>query len=378
VSYVIQSFGDLIVPPWLHAGDAQDIGTGGALTSFLQLPGGGYYDNYQSSISPQGIRPISKSGVFLGTPTELRQQLDAWRAMLGHRAKLSVLFDDGALRWQWARLQDVSTPRGVEVKRGWLPFALTWITAAQNWRGAVNEEWTWGDGTWDFGDGSAYYGVGKQVFSLTGSAATFTVNHGGSIDASNVKLRFDIMEAWQDLKIINQTTGQTIDIDRGSAIARPWVEIDSGARTVYLAQTTARTITAIYREMNRVWVITSLPHGLDTHAYYDLIGGQAFRIEGSGAYNGTYFPAITSYADLIPVTANKFYFIVPGDFPAYGGVSGGKMTGLYDIYDLVNVSDRKRWLVLAPGNNQINIAFTPIPSSPFHVTMTVEFTDHHA
>ena len=132
--YVIQQFGNLIVPPYLHPGDGQDLGTGGALTSFLQLPGGGYYDNYQSHISPQGIRPISKSGIFLGTPQELREQLDAWRAMLGRRAKLAVLFDDGALRWQWARLQDVSTPRGVEVKHGWMPFAFTWITAAQNWR----------------------------------------------------------------------------------------------------------------------------------------------------------------------------------------------------------------------------------------------------
>lgn len=387
--YEIVQFGDLIIPPYLTAGDAQDIGTGAALSSFLPLPGGGFYDNYQDGTAPQGIRPINKSGVFLapyrpgiaadwGTPTQLRQQLDAWRALLGKRAKLVVRYDDGALRWQWARLQNVTTPRGVEVKGGYLPFSLTWITAAQNWRGAVRADWTWGDGSWEMGDGTAYMGVGSYSYDLLGVGATFNVPYEGSIDCGNLRLHFTTADPWEDLTVINQTTGQTIFINRASSVARPWVEIDSGARSMYLALAPARTIAAIYREMNRVWVVTSGAHGIPAHAIHELSGGTPFRIEGSGVYDGTYFPAITDYAELATVQTNKFYFLVPGDFAGWAGVGGGQMTQLLSLYDYATISDRKRWLTLAPGDNAIQVSFTTSSPTPIMAQLTLEFTDHHA
>jgi hypothetical protein len=58
MAYVISMFDGLALSPYIQRGDSQDIGTGAALTSFLQLPGGGYYDNYRDRISPQGIRPL--------------------------------------------------------------------------------------------------------------------------------------------------------------------------------------------------------------------------------------------------------------------------------------------------------------------------------
>lgn len=368
MSYIIKAFGNLIVPPYLRPGDSQDLGTGAALTSFLQLPGGGYYDNYQDKKSPQGIRPISKSGIFIGTDSELRTQLDAWRAMMGRRERLTIEYDDGALRWQWARLQDVSTPRTKDDKKGWLPFTFTWITAAQNWRGTTASDWTWGDGSWAFGDGSAEFGVGSYTYPLTGSGVV-SVYHGGSIYASNVVLRLDVPAAWEDVTIVNETTGQTIAIDRASATARPWIEIDSGARTIYLARKAPVPVDLIWRVGNFVHVRTADVHGLTTTVVTSgIVAGDPFRLEGVGDYDGTYYPAWTE-------GTSQFYFVVPGDFEPYETRSGGSMTGLFNLYGLATISDRKRWFSLAPGYNTLRVEFSG--TIPAAATLTVEFTDHH-
>ncbi|HTC79097.1 MAG TPA: hypothetical protein VK657_10800, partial [Terriglobales bacterium] len=217
--YTVKMAGDLILPPHLRAGDSQTLGTGAAATSFLALPGGGFYDNYQDKISPQGIRPISASRLLVGTAAQLRAQVQAWRGQLGRRVRLTVEWDDGQLMWQWARLQNVDTPRGIENKGGWCPLGLTWISAAQNWRGIVRAEvaWRWGDGSWRFGDGSSAYGISGPSFPLTSADQTVTVRHGGSIDAPNVTLRFDITGSWQNLTVINRTTGQQMFIVRSAA-----------------------------------------------------------------------------------------------------------------------------------------------------------------
>src|SRR4051812_21328875 len=112
--YTVKLAGDLIVPPYLRAGDSRNLGTGSAQTSFLPLPGGGFYNNYQDKISPQGIRPISASRLLIGSAASLRAQVQAWRGQLGRRVRLVVEWDDGETMWQWARLQNVDTPRGIE------------------------------------------------------------------------------------------------------------------------------------------------------------------------------------------------------------------------------------------------------------------------
>jgi hypothetical protein len=336
----------------------QNLGTGQALTSFLPLPGGGFYDNYRDRKSPQGIRPISKSGLFYGSHDELEEEINAWRALLGVRDKLSVLWDNGAIRWQWARLQSVETPRASDAKGGWLPFTLTWISAAQNWRGVVYDEvdWTWGDDTWVWGDGTAAMGVGNQQFSLTVNNQSVTAAHNGNIDAPNLILRFAITGTWQDVTVVNQTTGQAIIIDRAASDTLPELEINTGARSIYAMS--APLYGTATRSLSRVSVTTVETHGYST--------GDMVRIEDSVEYDGDYYPITvvdtTTFTALISPRTRAY-----GARPAY-------VRKLTDLYPVAGFNDIEEWMVMAPGNNSILISWNPFPTS---VVMTAEFVEHY-
>lgn len=358
MSYKLILFGALPIPEEIQRGDVQNLGTGAALTSFLQLPGGGWYDNYRDRKSPQGIRPISKSGLFWGTDDELDDLLMAWRAVIGVRARLTARMDNGRLMWQWARLQNVDTPRASNVKGGWLPFTLTWISAAQNWRGVVfdEEDWTWGDSTWLFGDGTAEMGVGSQAFSLLDSSETAVVAHGGNIDAPNLTLRFAITGTWQDITVVNQTTAQAIVINRVSSDSLPMVEINAGARSLYAM--TAPQAATVERSMSVVSVVTLTAHGLVT--------GDTVRIEDGDEYNGDYYPATvtSSTAFSLPISPRS---------SAYGADSA-TIRKLTDLYGVTTFNDIERWMVMAPGSNSLQIIWSPFPAS---ATLTAEFVDHY-
>lgn len=367
--YVISMFGNLKLPIYIRQGDSQSMGTGAAQTSFLPLPGGGFYDNYRGGKSPQGTRPLTKSGLFWGTPAELRAELMAWRAMLGVRERLTLEFDDGTMLWQWARLQNVDTPRPSDAKSQWNPVTFTWITAAQNWRSFVHAEgiWSWGDSSWLFGDGSAAFGVGQVEFTLGDADETVTVTHNGTIDAPNVLLRLEMTGAWGDVTIINQTTGQYIKIDRSPDFGiatidqTPWLEIDASARRIQAARLVETLIQPATHEFNpnRIHVSPAGAHGLTT--------GDSVRLRGAGAYSG-------DYAGVVTEGAYSFYVPVAGDFEGYGTQYGGTLQGMYDIYDLAAISDKKRWFVLAPGDNIIRVIWSQFPTS---ATLKVSFDEHY-
>lgn len=358
--YSVVQAGELSVPPYLRAGDSQTLGTGQAQTSFLSLPGGGFYDNYQDKVSPQGIRPISASRLLLGTAAELRAQVQAWRGQLGRRVRLTVEWDDGELMWQWARLQNVDTPRGIENKGGWCPLALTWISAAQNWRGIERDltGWTWGDGTWRFGDGSAGFGISGPSFAVTAADQTFTVTQDGSIDAPNVTLRFAINGTWQNLTVINKTTGQQIYIVRSAADSTPFVEIDTGAHSIYSGGALVN-IGSIYRLQNQIKV-TAIGNGLTT--------GDTVRIQDTGIYDGDYYPVSTE-------TSSAFHVTVPANFSGYGTLGFGSMRRLDDLYGVTTFTDPARWMVLAPGDNAIQVIWSTMPTG---ATLFVGYNDQYA
>lgn len=363
--YIVKLFDGLAVPEYIRPGDSQDMGTGAALTSFLQLPGGGYYDNYRDRTSPQGIRPINKTGVLWGTDAELRAQVDSWRAKLGKRGRLTVEFDDGSMRWQWARLQDVSTPRSYDNRGGWCPIALTWITAAQNWRGYVYDapSWEWGDESWFFGDGSTGFGVGATTYTVTTSGTLCTVTHNGAIDAGNVTLRFEMTGSWDDLTVINRATGQRIYLNRSAAAATPWLEINAGARSIY-SGAAAVNLSSISRTANTATCTTASGHGM-------TVAGDPYtvRIEDTELYDGDYYPAYRNGSDTL------FYVALSPFLTSYGTSITGSVRVLTDLYSLTDFSDRARWLVLAPGDNVLEVTWNTAPTS---ASMTVEFVDHYA
>lgn len=358
--YKVILFDGLEIPPYITRGDQQTMGTGAALTAFLQLPGGGYYDNYRHRKSPQGVRPISKSGLFFGTAAELRAELLAWRAKIGVRGRLTVEFDDGLALWQWARLQDVDAPRPAAAKAHWTPVTFTWITAAQNWRSFVHEEgiWTWGDDSWTWGDGSAAFGVGVESFSLTTNTQTVTVTHDGTIDAPNVALRFAIPAAWQEIFITNETTAQYINITRPTLTHEPLLEIDAGARRMVMGAAEIN-IADISRSGNTVRIHSASAHG--------MVQDDSVRIANTGLYDADFYPVYYE-------GANQFAVLMRPDDPSYGTGLGGTTQKLTDLYAYAILSDLNRWLVLAPGENDITVTWSPFPGT---TTMTVSFDDHY-
>lgn len=360
MTYRVRLFDGLPLPEYITRGDQQTMGSGSALTAFLQLPGGGYYDNYQHRKSPQGIRPISKSGLFYGTAAELRAELLAWRAKIGVRGRLTVEFDDGLLLWQWARLQDVDAPRPAAAKSHWNPVTFTWITAAQNWRSFVHEEgvWTWGDGEWAFGDGAAGFGVGVETFTLTSATQTVTVTHNGTIDAPNVALRFTIPAAWEIIRIVNETTGQNISMGRPTTAIGPLFELDAGARRMVIGDAEV-TLASAVRAGNTVVVQTAAAHG--------LVEGMTVRLSGTGLYDGDYYP-------IYAISSHQFTILLRPDHTGWGTTTEGTARGLSDTYGRATVSDLNRWFVLAPGENDITVTWQPFPGT---VTMTVGFDDHY-
>lgn len=340
----------------------QDTGTGRALSSFLQLPGGGWYNNYRGKKAPKGIRPPTKQGVFKGTHQEIQDQIDAWDALVGEFKKLTVRWYTGRLLWQWAELTDFHRPTTSEMKGGWAKYTLTWITAAQNWRRVVygDLDWVVGDGTFLISDGTAEIGTGAMSYNLTSANQTINVNHGGTINAPNVTLRFAIPDTWQDLQISNETTGQQIDIDRAASDAAPLLEIDAGARSMYVGSAPV-AIDVVYRNHNRINVSTVSAHGISD--------GDTFRVEGTGEYDGDYYPADAAGATNVLASLDP-------ELSGFGEIATGTVRKLTDLYSVATISDINRWLVLAPGNNVLRFRWAPFPaSSP--VALTVEFVEHY-
>jgi len=213
MAYILLSFDSLTIPTYLQDGDQQNIGTGSALTNFTQLAGGGFFDNYGSSVSPRAIQSITKTGFIWGdTAADTRDTLDNWRAKIGVRGKLTVQYDDSTERWQYARLTDVSTPRRGSDKGNWLVVNFTWMTADQKWFGTAHpvQGWTWGDGSWTFGDGTATFGEEFEEFTFDANPDSFSLSNGGNVDATDLVISLRPNEAVSSLTISNSANGASM------------------------------------------------------------------------------------------------------------------------------------------------------------------------
>lgn len=356
--YEVILFGDTPILDGIARGHVQNMGTGNALSSYLQLPGGGWYNNYRGRKTPQGIRPITKQGRLYGTNAENAEKVATFRSLLGVEDRLTIRWYTGALWWQLATLINVDAPTTSQMKGGWIDYTLSWVSAAQNWRGVVydEEDWTWGDESWLFGDGTAEMGVGAQDFDLADADETITVSHGGNIDAPNVTLRFAFTGTWQDVTVINQTTGQQIILERGAGDTTPGLEINAGAQSIYRLGT-PRTAT-LSRSLNTLNITTGSAHG--------LTAGRPIRISDSDEYSGDYYPST------VPTTTTASVPLPPSH-TGYGADTG-TLTGLTDLFGNVTFSDISRWMVMAPGDNVLRVMLDPMPTT---ATLTAEFVNHY-
>lgn len=359
MAYEILAFDGLSVSPYIRRGDVQDMGTGSAQTHFVSLPGGGFYRPRRNKRSPQGIRPVTKSGVLWGDDAEdVRQQLDAWRAKIGVYGKLTVRYFDGSYRWQWAELQSVEAPVASSVKGNYVPITLIWQTAAQHWNGLVQGAgWEVGDGTFYLGDGTAEVGQQSYEFTLSaGTSSTLYVSNAGNIHCTNLIVTYTVATQQSSIALINRATGQRVSwagalLGKGLAL-----RINTRNMTI-VSLGPERDIVSITRAFNTISVVTSDVHGLTS--------GDDVEFAGTIHYDGV-------WRDVEVLSNTSFRFRVPGDLEAYSVGAVGTVRRYAGQYGSTIFSDVARWLVLKPGSNEIVVA---TGSSQAGDTLLFEFFD---
>lgn len=340
MAYQIIAFDGLATPIYLQRGDEQNMGTGSAQTDFRQTPGGGFYRMRRAARSPQGIRPVTKSGVLWGeSAADLRAQLDAWRAKIGVYGRLTVRFFDGSLRWQWAELQDVDAPVAASNKGNYVPISLTWQTAAQHWNGRERDEgWTWGDLSWIFGDGQAEFGQASYEYTLAaGTQNNVTVVVGGNLDVSGLTILYTPAATQSNITVLNQRTGQRLAWT-GTLVAGEALRI----RTTDMAIARLgprKTASPMSRTGNTVSTIVGA-HGLSD--------GDTVEISETEIYDGI-------WPDVDVSDPATFSFPVPSTLLAGGSVTGGKMRKYTGEFAATTLSDPQRWMTLKTGDNAFTI-----------------------
>ena len=363
MAYRIYSFDGQLLPEYIQPGDTQNMGTGDALTGYLQLPGGGYYDQYRDQKSPQGIRPISKSCVIWGDDAEdAKDKLDALRSKIGVPGRLVVLYDDDSPRWQWARLRSVDAPRPEKAVGPWLPCRLSWETAAQWWYGIVQgEDWVVGDLSFLIGDGTAELDQNEFTFSGTGDGTTTDLHvwQNGNITARNVRIELTTDGPNTSYTLWNRTTGQYLIIS--PTYADGTIYIDAGSREAYeVDHSTPLTVATLYGQGSKIYVTTSGAHG--------LASGDDVRISGTGNYDGLY------YAITVSDTTDFTVDIDPKSLLSGEEETTGTIEEFVDKYAALVAEDKMYWLSLAPGENVIDFGWVNTGS----YSMTFRFYDHYA
>lgn len=353
--YRIYMFDGLILPELIDEGGGNDIGTGDAMTSFTQLPGGGFFDNYGAGDSPQNIRPITRNCVLFGATTdELYANFTALRGKIGKRGRLTVAFDNGQMWWQWARLQKVSTPRNLEARVKVLKCGLTFTSASQQWYGLVESGDTWsvGDESFYLGDGSAALGMNEYSFDIgPGSVGISpTLVHAGNTFARNLQIAMITDQSMSNLTVSSEQ-GQTIAWNNPGLTGAFTLLIDTGAKSCYARMDSL--VSPIFQVRGvgaTVLVQTSAAHGLAT--------GDSVEISGTEAFNGIHH-------DVTVVNTTIFtYPIVENPDIAYAIELTGNVSPLVNAWTALTVNDRKNWFMLYPGSNRLSIAHFTDGSTP--------------
>lgn len=338
MSYRIYAFDGLELPRLRTLDQEHDMGTGRALTSFQQLPGG-FFDHYGDNRSPQGIRPITLQGwIVEDTTVALRTALDALRGKLGVRGKLTAAFEDGQLRWQWARLVAVETPSKVAHLRS-SPVELTFQTADQVWFGVVTSpaEWTWGDLAWTFGDGTAEMGEAGTEATISVSAGgleSFTVTNVGSLAARSLAVVITPgTSSITSLRYQNYTSGDMFYISQTIGVGESLI-IDGGARSVWLRSALLNIEQSIPFNGTTATILTTTVHGLTT--------GDTVLIADTGLLDGIHRNIVVLSTSQFTITTD-----VVGSIVLEGTVR--KLTSRYDNFK----SNDSRFPTLAVGENLI-------------------------
>lgn len=364
MAYRLYAFDGIQLSEYLQSGDEQNMGTGAALSAYLQLPGG-YYNHYAGMRAPQGIRPITKRCLLFGDDADdILDKLVEVRAKIGVEGRLTIQHDNGDLWWQWATLKNLDTAQAFEFQGApLLPCDFTFESAAQIWFKTVvsSTEWTWGDLSWTFGDGTAEMGESgtSATFTATGGGAQiFTVNHGGNIVATNVAVSLTAgTNSITAYRYINQTTGDTFLMGSLTIASGETLTVNGGDRSVWLFGVPAN-ITAITNTGGTSATIT---------VANSLTAGDYVRISGAGNYDGIH-KVLTAGATSFTIASRYARGVA---LSSTGTVE--KATSQYSFF----ATNRGQWPTLAPGDNTIYFT-NVIGNAAQDATVGWEYYEHYA
>ena len=342
-------FDGLILPEYLPQGGSNDIGSGDALTSFNQLPGGGFFDNYGSRVSPQNIRPITRNCLIWGdTADEMYEKFNAIRGKIGKRGKLSVMFDNGQIWWQWARLQRVHNPRPLEAKGNWLPCTLTFVTASQQWYGVIElgAGWEVGDETFHLGDGTAELGMEGHAFDLDFpspiSTLTTTLTTGGSTFVRNMRIEMQADENLSYVQVWFGATGHLVTWVNPGILGGWTLLLDTGEKSCRVRRDNeGKSLVQLNNYGSQLLAVTTDPHLLTTGDSIELAGTEY----SDGVYHNIVVGSTTQF------TMAK----LPELLAPRQEIGVGTVYPLEDAWSSLTVHDRTNWLLLAPGDNPIDV-----------------------
>lgn len=320
--YRIKEFDGLALPEFIERGQSQSMGTGVAQTDFVQMPGGGFYDNYGDDDSQPSLDPIVKMCVLHAVSgSTVRAQVDALRAKIGKRGVLEVLFHDAVERWQYARLMRMRMVRPFNTAYSWLPVQLEFMPAANYWYQGTMQTTT-------------------ETFAVsTGTQHTVTVNNAGNVKDRNVLLEYEVPSAsMTGIHFRNYTTSQNISIASLTLAVGDLLRFHCGERWARHIKA-AVNIAAIGRVGNTVTVDTAAVHGLSA--------GDPIWIDGTAYFDG-YWTVDTIYD-----TDSFGIEVAPTWYTPDGTENTGTMSEVAYLYSTTTITDKAGWMYLQPGDNEI-------------------------
>lgn len=173
----------------------EDVGSGVALSSYVNLPLGGALDAYgDRQTAPGATETVKRVRLYGRTAIELENQLASLRALRGKRDKLYVSTYSGDIRWMYARLTAVVGTRTYDQRYPWtVDVELRFVLQDAYWRGGQSERWYLNSGVLL---NTGYHLNGEGPISLGSSPASLTVNNGAAGEAGRAPVRAMTITVW--------------------------------------------------------------------------------------------------------------------------------------------------------------------------------------
>lgn len=321
----IKSFRALELPAFVQRGNTQDMGSARAAVDMVQLPGGAYYDNYGDYDSPREIAPITKDTEIHAGDQSVREQVEAWRALVGKVGAVIVEWHDGEEREVYARFTEFRYPRDYATALSWIPASFTFTPRSPVWRATTTTETT---ETFDFS-----------------TSEDLVVHNPGTATVTEVYLRYEYNPLVAgavvlDLLIENRETSQrltaTVGLDDGWAL-----EVNTDRKTVYTLEP-AQSLAVASRSANTIALETGSAHGLSA--------GDLIRVSDTLDYDGVYEVISVPNTLVVEVEADPFLRSPYGPL-----LATGYLERIQEAYANVEFSDPGGWFTLAPGDNDIHL-----------------------